>query len=107
MGRPDPSMFQSKQIDIQVPMPWPYAIAFFIVVVAYLAFLTLAVPTHITSYFLGDYTYPSDDDMEFFFGYQVALFIAMLAIGQKADTTVREISERYARNPRPETQGSV
>jgi len=90
MGRPDPSMFQSKQIDIQVPMPWPYAIAFFIVVVVYLAFLALVVPTHITSYFLGDYTYPSGDDMEFFFGSQVALFIAMLAIGQKADTTIRE-----------------
>ena len=90
MGRPDPSMFQSKQIDIQMPMPWPYAIAFFIVLVGYLAFLALIVPTHISSYFLDDYIYPGDDDIEFFLGAQVALFIAMLAIGQKADTTIRE-----------------
>jgi len=90
MGRPDPSMFQSKQIDIQMPMPWPYAIAFFIVLVGYLAFLALIVPTHISSYFLDDYIYPGHDDIEFFLGAQVALFIAMLAIGQKADTTIRE-----------------
>ena len=83
-------MFQSKQIDIQMPMPWPYAIAFFIVLVGYLAFLALIVPTHISSYFLDDYIYPGHDDIEFFLGAQVALFIAMLAIGQKADTTIRE-----------------
>ena len=90
MERPDPSMFQSKQIDIQIPMPWPYAIVFFMVLVGYLAFLALIVPTHISSYFLEDYTYPVGDGMEFFFGSQVVLFIVMLAIGQKADTTVRE-----------------
>lgn len=90
MGNPDPTMFQSKQIDIQMPMPWPYAIAFFIVLVGYLAFLALIVPTHISSYFLDDYIYPGDDDIGFFLGAQVALFIAMLAIGQKADTTIRE-----------------
>lgn len=68
MERPDPSMFQSKQIDIQIPMPWPYAILFFMVLVGYLAFLALIVPTHISSYFLEDYTYPVGDGMEFFFG---------------------------------------
>ena len=90
MGRPDPTMFQSKQIDIQIPMPWPYAIAFFIVSAGYLAFLALIVPIHISSYFLEDYTYPDADGLEFFLGSQVALFIALLAIGQKADTTIRE-----------------
>lgn len=90
MGRPDPSMFQSKQIDIQIPMPWPYAIAFFIVILGYLAFLAFILPIHMSSYFLDDYLYPNADDLEFFLGSQVVLFIAMLAIGQKADTTIRE-----------------
>ena len=101
MGRPDPSMFQSKQIDIQMPMPWPYAITFFIVLVGYLAFLALIVPTHISSYFLDDYIYPGHDDIEFFLGAQVALFIAMLAIGQKADTTIRENIRKIRENKKP------
>ena len=100
MGKPDPSMFQSKQIDIQIPMPWPYAITFFLVLAGYFAFLAFVVPTHISSYFLGNLTYPVDDGMEFFCGFQVALFVAMLAVGQKADTTIRE-NIRKIRNESP------
>ncbi len=90
MERPDPSMFKSKQIDIQIPMPLRYAIAFFMVLVGYLAFLFLAMPTHISSYFLGDYVYPEGEDLGGLLAFQVVLFIIMIVIGQKADTTIRQ-----------------
>ena len=53
MVRPDPSMFQSKMVDIQIPMPWYYSILFIAILIGYVALLATAAYLH-ASYFIFD-----------------------------------------------------
>ena len=90
MVRPDPSMFQSKMVDIQIPMPWYYSILFVATLIGYVAFLATAAYLHASYYIFDNDNYPRDDGLETLLVSQVLLFLALIFVGQKADTTIRE-----------------
>ncbi|MEC7639831.1 MAG: hypothetical protein VYE39_02340 [Candidatus Thermoplasmatota archaeon] len=91
MVRPDPSMFQSKMVDIQIPMPWYYSILFIAILIGYVAFLATAAYLHASYYIFDNDNYLRDDGygLETLFISQVLLFLALIFVGQKADTTIR------------------
>ena len=90
MIRPDPSMFQSKMVDIQIPMPWFYSILFIATLIGYVAFLAIAAPLHASYYIYENNYYPRDRGLATLLVLQVLLFFALIFVGQKADTTTRE-----------------
>ncbi len=83
-------MFQSKMVDIQIPMPWHYSILFIATLIGYVAFLATAAYLHVSYYILDNDNYPRDDGLETLLVSQVLLFLALIFVGQKADTTIRE-----------------
>ena len=97
MVRPDPSMFQSKMVDIQIPKPWYYSILFIAILIGYVAFLATAAYLHASYYIFDNDNYLRDDGygLETLFISQVLLFLALIFVGQKANTTIRENTVSY------------
>ena len=94
-------MFQSKMIDIQIPMPWFYALMFFFIMIGYSCFLIFAVPMHVSQYVFDTYDYPDANGIFALFAGQLVLFGLLLAIGQKSDTTIRENIRRIREEAPP------
>ncbi|MAN21859.1 MAG: hypothetical protein CL985_01825, partial [Euryarchaeota archaeon] len=77
-------------VDIQIPMPWYYSILFVATLIGYVAFLATAAYLHASYYIFDNDNYPRDDGLETLLVSQVLLFLALIFVGQKADTTIRE-----------------
>ena len=70
-------------------MPWYYSILFIVILIGYVDLIAYRIST--CSYYIFDNdNYPRDDGLETLLISQVLLFLALIFVGQKADTTIRE-----------------